>query len=775
MKINKKRVKIKVTIGILNNTIGGVKMKHKKYIKRSIRIVLFFTLLMCVGAAFYVKMLYESYKSELELTLSEVSYQSVATLTREMESRVRYVDSMAQLISKMNLEDTDLILEALDDLDFKDDSMVAKDVNYKNIGIIRNDGTAYTTNGEAYVAWSLKNFRFAMQNRSYISDALTDYDGKDVIMYTAPIAVEGKIVGALFVTYDVEVYRDIVEITSFDGEGYSYVVKNNGESIISSNNPNSFQNYDNIFGAMINVSEKNEECVQTLMKELKGNEIDGYVVFRNKVDKYMYYRMVGYNDWYLLTVVPKSVLNHKLYHTIRVTSLVLLGVVILFAGLLSAITYIFYKSRKKIEEIAYVDPLTGGATYDKFKVDVQEIVSQNKSKKYAMITMDIDKFKLINDIFGYSEGNYIIKHIWGMIKRQIQPGEAFSHKRADEFMLFLKYDEISEVTERIERIDLEVKNLKKNGNYEIELSVGICEVKPGGEFDINKVIDHAAITKGTIKGQHGKLYAIYNDNLRKKLLREKEIENRMEQAIRDHEFVVFYQPKFSAASKELVGAEALVRWCAEDGMIYPNEFIPLFEKNGFITTLDQYVFETVCLDIARWKKEGLRVVPVSVNLSQLQLYNNNFLQTYSDIIENAQIPSSLVELELTETTFVSDSNILLNTIRDLHELGINVLIDDFGTGYSSLNMLKNIPADVIKIDKSFVDDIGDERGNQIVTTIVHLGQSLDMKIVAEGVENEDQYEFLKSIYCDVIQGYYFSKPVSSDAFHEILIAKGIRK
>ena len=144
MKINKKRVKIKVTIGILNNTIGGVKMKHKKYIKRSIRIVLFFTLLMCVGAAFYVKMLYESYKSELELTLSEVSYQSVATLTREMESRVRYVDSMAQLISKMNLEDMDLILEALDDLDFKDDSMVAKDVNYKNIGIIRNDGTAYT-------------------------------------------------------------------------------------------------------------------------------------------------------------------------------------------------------------------------------------------------------------------------------------------------------------------------------------------------------------------------------------------------------------------------------------------------------------------------------------------------------------------------------------------------------------------------------------------------------------------------------------------------------
>ncbi|MBQ3512417.1 MAG: EAL domain-containing protein [Lachnospiraceae bacterium] len=750
-------------------------MKNKKYIKRSIQIVLFFTLLMCVGAAFYVKMLYDNYESELELTLSEVSYQSVATLTREMESRVRYVDSLAQMISKMDMEDTDSILEALGDLDFKDDSIVAKDVNYKNIGIIKNDGTAYTTNGEVYVAWNLKNFRFAMQNRSYISDAITDYDGDDVIMYTAPIDVDGKIVGALFMTFDVEIYRHIVNITSFDGEGYSYVVKNNGESVIPSNNPNSFQNFENIFGAMLNASDENEACVEDLMQKLKENEVDGYVIFHNKVNKYMYYRMVGYNDWYLLTVVPESVLNNKLYHTIRITSLILGIVVLVFAGLLSAITYIFYKSRKRIEEIAYVDPLTGGSTYDKFKVDVEELVVQNKSRKYAMITMDIDKFKLINDIFGYTEGNYIIKCIWEIIRRQIRSGEVFTHKRADEFMLFLKYDDIHEVIERIERIDAEVKRLKKNGNYEIELSVGICEVKPDGEFDINKEIDHAAITKGTVKGQHGKLYAIYNDNLRKKLLREKEIENRMEQAIRDREFVVFYQPKFSASTKELVGAEALVRWNAKDGMIYPNEFIPLFEKNGFITTLDQYVFETVCRDISRWRKEGLNVVPVSVNLSQLQLYNNNFLEIYANIIKNSEIPSSLVELELTETTFVSDSNILLDTISNLHALGINVLIDDFGTGYSSLNMLKSIPADVIKIDKSFVDDIGDERGNQIVTTIVHLGQSLDMKIVAEGVENEHQYEFLKSIYCDVIQGYYFSKPVSSDAFHEILIAKGIRR
>ena len=750
-------------------------MKNKKYIKRSIQIVVFFTLLMCIGAVFYVKMLYKNYKSELELTLSEVSYQSVATLTREMESRVRYVDSLAQIISKMDMEDMDLILDALGDLDFKDDAIVAKDVNYKNIGIIRNDGTAYTSNGEVYVAWSLKNFRFAMQNRSYISDAITDYDGKDVIMYTAPINVDGKIVGALFVTFDVEIYRDIVEITSFDGEGYSYVVKNNGESVVPSNNPNSFQNFENIFGAIMNASPKNEGCVQTLMERLKGNDVDGYVIFHNKVDKYMYYRMVGYNDWYLLTVVPESELNNKLYHTVQITALTLGVIVVIFASLLSAITYIFYKSRKKIEEIAYVDPLTGGSTYDKFKLDVEEIVAQNKSKKYAMITMDIDKFKLINDIFGYTEGNYIIKYIWEIIRQQIRSGEAFTHKRADEFMLFLKYDDIQDVIARIEDIDTEIKRFKKNGNYEIELSVGICEVKLGSEFDINKEIDHAAITKGTIKGQHGKLYAIYNDNLRKKLLREKEIENRMEQAIRDREFVVFYQPKFSTATKELVGAEALVRWNAKDGMIYPNEFIPLFEKNGFITTLDQYVFETVCFDIAKWKNEGLNVVPVSVNLSQLQLYNNSFLQIYSDIIKKSQIPSSLVELELTETTFVSDSNILLDTISNLHELGINVLIDDFGTGYSSLNMLKSIPADVIKIDKSFVDDIGDERGNQIVTTIVHLGQSLDMKIVAEGVENEHQYEFLKSIFCDVIQGYYFSKPVSSDAFHEILIAKGIRK
>ena len=750
-------------------------MKKKQYLKRNVQIVLFFTFLMCLGAVFYVRMLYQSYKSELEMTLSEVSNQSVATLTREMESRIRYVDSLAQVISKMDMEDMDLILEALGEFDFKDDTLVAKDVNYKNIGIIKTDGAAYTTNGEMYTAWNLKNFRFAMQNRSYISDAITDYDGKDVIMYTAPIDVDGRIEGALFITFDIEIYKDIVDIVSFSGEGYSYVVKKDGEFIISSNNLNSFQGYDNVFAAMIESSDKNAECTQELMESLRGNDLDGYIVFHNKVDKYMYYRMIGYNDWYLLTVVPKGVLNQKLYRVIKVSAMILLGIVLVFAALLTALTYISYKGRKKVEEIAYIDPLTGGATYEKFKMEVEELVSRNKSKKYAMISMDIDKFKLINDIFGYAEGNLIIQYIFDIIKKQIRSEEAYTHKRADEFMMFLRYETIDEVVERIEKIDDEVKKLKRNGNYEIELSVGICEVVQKADFNINKVIDHAAITKGTVKGQHGKLYAIYNDNLRKKLLREKEIENRMEQAIRDREFVVYYQPKFSTSTKELVGAEALVRWQAKDGMIYPNEFIPLFEKNGFITKLDRYVFETVCNDIARWKKEGLKVVPVSVNLSQLQLYNNNFLQIYSDIIKESKIPSSLVELELTETTFVSDSNILLDTISNLHHLGINVLIDDFGTGYSSLNMLKSIPADVIKIDKSFVDDIGDERGNRIVSTIVNLGQSLDMKIVAEGVENEEQYEFLKSIDCDEIQGYYFSKPMSENAFHELLLREGTKR
>ena len=244
----------------------------------------------------------------------------------------------------------------------------------------------------------------------------------------------------------------------------------------------------------------------------------------------------------------------------------------------------------------------------------------------------------------------------------------------------------------------------------------------------------------------------------------------MEKSLENKEFMVYYQPKYSSVDGRPVGAEALVRWYNEEvGMIYPNEFIPVFEENGFIADLDKYMFELVCRDIRSWLDKGYFVVPVSVNVSQLQLYNTRFIDEYMEIMAEYKITPEYVQLELTETTLFSEITILTDIINKLHEKGFKILMDDFGTGYSSLNMLKNVEVDILKLDKSFVDDIGDSKGDIVVSTIVSLGQMLEMKVVAEGVETKEQYEFLRDIFCDEIQGYYFCKPISSEEYCEKMV------
>lgn len=328
--------------------------------------------------------------------------------------------------------------------------------------------------------------------------------------------------------------------------------------------------------------------------------------------------------------------------------------------------------------------------------------------------------------------------------------------------------------ERIEAISEMVRQRESlnEKNYEIILSIGIYIIneETDDDFALDNAIDRAELAKQSVKGKHNQFYAVYDEKLRQKILRDQEIENRMERALENHEFKVYYQPKYDSRTCELNGAEALVRWYNDKtGMIFPNEFIPLFESNGFIVELDKYMFRQVCKDIRSWLDEGYKVVPVSVNLSQLQFYNLHFIEEYRGILGKYDVSPEYVQLELTETTLFSEESILNKIIDKLHDIGFKILMDDFGTGYSSLNMLKNVPIDILKLDKSFVDDIGDPKVDIVVSTIVSLGQSLDMKIVAEGVETKEQYEFLRDIFCDEIQGYYFSRPIAEKEYRQKLI------
>lgn len=453
----------------------------------------------------------------------------------------------------------------------------------------------------------------------------------------------------------------------------------------------------------------------------------------------------------------------------------------IFGGIF-AITVIFLvtlccfqkKRNQELEKIIFVDCITGGSTYEKFKRDLEEYLKKNNKQICAVLSIDVDKSKYIEEIFGSEEYIKAINYVWKALKEETRENEFCCHRDADQFYALFQYKDEDTIKQRIEAMYDDIREEIERGEiyYDLKISVGVYILK-NRKHTVERILFRSDVARRTIKGQHDKLYAFYSDEIKQKQIRNKEIEDRMEKALEKGEFYVCYQPKYSTQSKEIVGAEALVRWRMNgENVIPPSEFIPLFESNGFIKQLDKYVFEQACKDMRSWLDKGLDVKPVSVNLSQMQLYNSNFIKEYMEIRERYELKPKYVQLELTETALFENTVVLENVINQLHELGFEVLMDDFGKGYSSLNMLKNVEVDTVKIDKSFVDDIGNnKRVERIIATIISLVRSLNMHVVAEGVENEIQYKFLNLVECDEIQGFYFSKPIEAKEYEKMLKKK----
>jgi EAL domain-containing protein (putative c-di-GMP-specific phosphodiesterase class I) len=291
------------------------------------------------------------------------------------------------------------------------------------------------------------------------------------------------------------------------------------------------------------------------------------------------------------------------------------------------------------------------------------------------------------------------------------------------------------------------------------------------EEDIMTFIDNANIARKSVKGNSTTICKFYDVEMQNKIKKEIEITNSMEGALKNKEFLVFLQPKVNLGDNKLVGAEALVRW--ERGnhtVLPPNDFIPLFEKNGFILQLDFYIYEEVCKLIHHWITEGMPVVPISVNVSRVHLNDEHFVEKVKRLVNKYFIPPKYIELELTESMFLNNTEIAISTMKELRKLGFGVSIDDFGAGYSSLNLLKDMTTDVLKLDKEFFRQGDMQKEEQIiVSSIISMAKQLNMKVLSEGVETKMQSDFLKSISCDMAQGYLYAKPMPITQFETLLL------
>lgn len=417
-------------------------------------------------------------------------------------------------------------------------------------------------------------------------------------------------------------------------------------------------------------------------------------------------------------------------------------------------------------EIAYTDSMTGGDNYRAFCLKAEKAL-EKETGKMAVLCMDIDRFKLVNELFGFKTGDEIIRLIWHIWRGMMKDGELAAHREADRFVGLMHYHTEEELLGRLDQFITHIQRMK-NMNYKIKPSIGIYLVSDRS-MAIDAMSDMALIAQATVKNQLHNYYAFYNEELKNRIIHNKEMEDRMETALAQHEFCAYYQPKYDTETKKIVGAEALVRWIRKDGKIVPpSDFIPVFEENGLIVGLDEFMFREVCRQQREWIDEGREPVPVSVNLSRYNIFYSAFIRKYQKILIEYDIPPKLVPLEITESVMSEDEELLRNIIDELHEIGFSVLMDDFGTGYSSMTMLSSMPIDVLKLDKSFVDDIGDSRGEKIIRSIIDLSRSLGIHLTAEGVETKQQYEFLKEFQCDDIQGYYFARPMPGDEFEPLL-------
>lgn len=419
-----------------------------------------------------------------------------------------------------------------------------------------------------------------------------------------------------------------------------------------------------------------------------------------------------------------------------------------------------------------IDSLTGCSNWIKFRVDSEMILKSNQINSYAMVVFDIDKFKAINDLYGFEVGNEILTAIAHILEKTIQNDELFSRTSTDNFNILMKYDGYGEFSDRIEKL---VKKINRySDHFIVNISLGIYIIEDEN-LAINILSDRANMAKRSIKNNSQVSYAFYTASMRYVMIRENDIENRMEAALINEEFEVYLQPKYLFSDEKIIGAEALVRWNdPKHGMIQPDDFIPLFEKNGFVKRIDTYMFEEVCKLLDKWKKEMNQFTDmvISVNFSRLHLNNLLLPGELKEITNRYQIDPQMIEIELTEGTIFENNSMMVVIMNQLKDFGFHISIDDFGSAYSSLNNLKNLPADILKLDKAFFSEsTDDKRGKKIIASMLNMAKDLDLVTVAEGVETREQVDFLKDLGCDIAQGFYYAKPMNIIDFEDFVIKK----
>lgn len=710
----------------------------------------------------------------------------------ENQNRIYVEEVTSQLSNNISdninwqLRELDLILKSIsfkEGITFEDIQKVLLEEfvrgGFLQILISDVNGNAKGVDGKNIYIGDRKYFKATLENKYYISNPMESrIDGKNVITYSMPIVYKAKVVGVLCGMSDADTILNKVSTEIYNENRCSMLVDLNGKIIHSNHN------------SAINRKHSDTEIRDAFLlkyKEDKRNKrLDvgfGKSVIQGQ-ERYIGYSKVEITkDWYIVTAIPEgSILNDA-------ENIISISINILFIISIAGILLIFYLSAlkktndKKLEKATFEDNLTEISNYEKFVIDSKKYLEKPKDVvdgKYALICFDIKKLKLINDIYGYKVGDNILISISNNLKKYYYNRSVYGRLSGDVFAILTEADKdisLDDISYMVANFKKKVTNIDSEKIFHLNISIGIdigiyfIEDK---NMDIKRMIGYADIARLKSKDIAGSEYVIFDENVRKEKQALLQLEQDLYFAIKEKQFKMYYQPKYDYNKEKIVGSEALIRWYHPTiGVVSPFEFITIAEKNGFINEIGKWVIEDVFYTIDSLIKEGIEVVPVSINLSRVELYQEDVVGYLEKMIKKYNVDPNLIEIEITETTTLNDVDFISEKIHGIKKLGIKVSMDDFGTGNSNLSNLKNIPIDTLKVDKSLIIDIeDDDRTRLLIKSIVDLCRALDLKIVGEGVENNSQVQILKEIGIDIVQGYVFSRPVSIEEYKRILSRNG---
>lgn len=736
-------------------------MQDRPTLNKRIFIIMIAVVLICLSMRYCTSRISEELSDQMQSSMEVVVKQNEVVLKREILSQYHLLGVVSKDISN-GVKPIKSLMKELQD--------VIKIYDFKRIGFVNEQGIVYTTDGYEQDLSFRDFYKKGMEGQTNLTTILDDSIGEEekINVFSTPVYAKHseKIMGVAFVTYRNERLQELINYECFDGNGKNYVFDEQGNLIVASPNTQ-IDKTKNFFEQVESFDKDNKEVVKQIKDTIKTGQSSMGTFLLSGKKQYFHTTAIHISEddltIYTLTAVPESYLT-KIESPLRYAINEMIAIVTAIIGICAiVIVYLHYTKEREIRHYLGRDLLTKGDNSTAFARKLEKYKNQSG---YA-VSMDLSEFKMINSTCGTAKGDVIICEIWKILSTNIKKGELAAHNSADNFLMFLKGTSDDEISKRVQQMALEIESLSKKLSIpHIIPMFGISYITSLKERE--QEYGKANMAKDLVKGRRDRYYAFFSELDLSKLEEEKEMEDDFLPSLQEERFELWYQPKVGMEGSQICGAEVLVRWRNSEGnLVPPGKFIPLFEKNGMISKLDEYVFEHACKQQRDWLKLGKKVVPISVNISRASLYYSDIVERYIQILKKYQVTPNEIELEVTESALVDngDSELLIKKFQDY---GFKLNMDDFGHGYSSMELLSKSNFDILKLDKSLIDGIGEERGEILLRYLTGLAKKLGLSIVAEGVETKEQAEFVWKLSCDAIQGYYYYRPLMKEDYENYL-------